>query len=369
MKLINKFMLLMAVVLFAACSTDVDTPQINSSDKFVTPIIGQCTDVIINADNNKDEMVVFSWTAADFGLPIEIQYTIYITNGISQAKVSTSKTTSLSISKGDFNNIVLKGLGIGPNETVSLQAFVTAEIAGSIDGDTNAYTPISSALSNNFSVTTYKAQLKNLYVVGFFNSWAVDKAVEIWEASAGTNIYEGMYNFIEDETNTPGYSGWKVLDDRSWDKGNWGFDAFASTSKDITSSSDGNLVLPAGIWQISVDLNNKANKIVNAKKVGTTLGLIGDFNGWGADAFFTYSATENVWKTEPVQLTGGTGIKIRVDSAWSMDWGTTGTMSSTIDNGFELGQGLGNITVPTDGTYIAVLHSDRTPYVLELVAQ
>ena len=38
MKLINKFMLLMAVVLFAACSTDVDTPQINSSDKFVTPI-------------------------------------------------------------------------------------------------------------------------------------------------------------------------------------------------------------------------------------------------------------------------------------------------------------------------------------------
>lgn len=95
MKLINKFMLLMAVVLFAACSTDVDTPQINSSDKFVTPIIGQCTDVIINADNNKDEMVVFSWTAADFGLPIEIQYTIYITNGISQAKVSTSKTTSL----------------------------------------------------------------------------------------------------------------------------------------------------------------------------------------------------------------------------------------------------------------------------------
>ena len=54
MKLINKFMLLMAVVLFAACSTDVDTPQINSSDKFVTPIIGQCTDVIINADNKVD---------------------------------------------------------------------------------------------------------------------------------------------------------------------------------------------------------------------------------------------------------------------------------------------------------------------------
>lgn len=366
MKLINKIMLLMAVILFASCSTDIDTPQINSSDKFVTPVIGQCTDVIINADNNKDEMVVFSWTAADFGLPIEIQYTVYITNGINQAKVSTSKTTSLSISKGDFNSVVLNGLNISPNETVNLQAFVTAEMAGSIDGDTNAYTPISSALSNSFSVTTYKAQLKNLYVVGFFNGWAADKAVEIWEASAGTHLYEGMYNFIEDATNTPGFSGWKVIDERSWNGGNWGYDAFTINSKDITSSSDGNLVLPAGIWKISV---NKNEMSVNATKVGAKLGLIGDFNGWGSDVFFTYSATENVWKTEPVQLAGGTGIKIRVDSAWSMDWGTAGTMSSTISNGFELGQGLGNITVPADGTYIAVLHSDRTPYVLELVAQ
>ena len=51
----------MAVVLFAACETDIDTPQVNSSDKYVAPVIGQCSDIIVNADNSKDETVVFSW--------------------------------------------------------------------------------------------------------------------------------------------------------------------------------------------------------------------------------------------------------------------------------------------------------------------
>jgi len=52
MKLIKNIMLLMAVVLFAACETDIDTPQVNSSDKYVAPVIGQCSDIIVNADNS-----------------------------------------------------------------------------------------------------------------------------------------------------------------------------------------------------------------------------------------------------------------------------------------------------------------------------
>lgn len=71
----------MAVVLFAACETDIDTPQVNSSDKYIAPVIGQCSDIIVNADNSKDETVVFSWKAADFGLPVQVLYTVYLTKG------------------------------------------------------------------------------------------------------------------------------------------------------------------------------------------------------------------------------------------------------------------------------------------------
>ena len=39
MKFIKNIMLLMAVALFASCDTDVETPQIGSSNEFVAPII------------------------------------------------------------------------------------------------------------------------------------------------------------------------------------------------------------------------------------------------------------------------------------------------------------------------------------------
>ena len=209
----------MAVVLFAACETDIDTPQINSSDKYVAPVIGQCSDIIVNADNSKDETVVFSWKAADFGLPVQVLYTVYLTKGDKSALVGTSSSTSLAIAKGDINGVVINGLGVNPNETAEVQAYVTARFAG-----TDEYEAIKSNVSNSFKVTTYAAPLKNLYVVGFFNGWKEGEAVEIWETSAGTNVYEGLYDFFEDGTS--GHSAFKIISERSWSGGNWGYDAF-----------------------------------------------------------------------------------------------------------------------------------------------
>lgn len=194
----------MAVVLFAACETDIDTPQVNSSDKYVAPVIGQCSDIIVNADNSKDETVVFSWKAADFGLPVQVLYTVYLTKGDKSSLVGTSSSTSLAIAKGDINGVVINGLGVNPNETAEVQAYVTAQFAG-----TDEYEAIKSNVSNSFKVTTYAAPLKNLYVVGFFNGWKEGEAVEIWETSAGTNVYEGLYDFFEDGTS--GHSALKLF--------------------------------------------------------------------------------------------------------------------------------------------------------------
>ena len=245
MKLIKNIMLLMAVVLFAACETDIDTPQVNSSDKYVAPVIGQCSDIIVNADNSKDETVVFSWKAADFGLPVQVLYTVYLTKGDKSSLVGTSSSTSLAIAKGDINGVVINGLGVNPNETAEVQAYVTAQFAG-----TDEYEAIKSNVSNSFKVTTYAAPLKNLYVVGFFNGWKEGEAVEIWETSAGTNVYEGLYDFFEDGTS--GHSAFKIISERSWGGGNWGYDAFKVDSH-FTGIAGGDLQLPAGFWKISVN--------------------------------------------------------------------------------------------------------------------
>ena len=69
MRLFKNIMLFAAVAtaLFTSCETDVDTPQISTPESFVAPVIGQCSDVIVNADNSANENVIFTWTAADFG--------------------------------------------------------------------------------------------------------------------------------------------------------------------------------------------------------------------------------------------------------------------------------------------------------------
>lgn len=353
----------MAVVLFAACETDIDTPQVNSSDKYIAPVIGQCSDIIVNADNSKDETVVFSWKAADFGLPVQVLYTVYLTKGDKSALVGTSSSTSLAIAKGDINGVVINGLGVNPNETAEVQAYVTARFAG-----TDEYEAIKSNVSNSFKVTTYAAPLKNLYVVGFFNGWKEGEAVEIWETSAGTNVYEGLYNFTEDAENTPNGSGLKfLLTLGSWD-GALGFDAFKSLSANFTSSSDGNLVLPAGFWKISV---NRTAMSIDATSV-SAVDVVGTCNGWNADApsLLSYDPIQNVWLSEPLTFEAGGEFLIRLNSTYDNKYGSSGNSSIAIPGGLELvTNGGDNIKVDNAGTYIIKLHANRTPFVVELIKQ
>ena len=67
MKYIKYIMLLATIGFFAACDSDIENVQINNPSAFVAPVIGQCNNVIVNADNSSAESVVFNWSAADFG--------------------------------------------------------------------------------------------------------------------------------------------------------------------------------------------------------------------------------------------------------------------------------------------------------------
>ncbi|MBO4986031.1 MAG: SusE domain-containing protein [Bacteroides sp.] len=368
MKLFKNIMLFAAAAVFASCETDVDTPQVGSPDNFVAPVIGQCSDVIVNADNSKDETVIFTWSAADFGLPVQVLYSVYLTNGSATTLLGTSSSTSYSVSKGDLNGAVINGLGANANETVSVAAYVTAQLNGS-----DVYEPIQSANSNTFSVTTFAAALKWLHLCGEFNAWTIASAPIFWETTGGSNIYECMVDFTLPADASPtmeGRSYFKVTAEQNWSGANWGYNYLTpSWPGGDTEQADSNLSLDIDEKCIAAISVNTTVMTIDLKYIGNKLGLIGDFNSWGADEFFTYDAATSTWKTAPVALVGGSGIKVRVDSDWATNWGTTGEASSAVAGGFELGAGADNITVPADGTYVAVLHANRTPYVLELVAQ
>ena len=352
-----------AGLLLTACSTDVDTPQISEESAFTAPVIGSLGDVIVNADNSNSETVVFHWSAADFGQPVQILYSVYLASGDKTALVGTTTSTSLAVTKGDLNGTVISGLGFDANETVSLTAYVTAKMAG-----TDKYAPISSNRSNTFSVSTYAAALKYLYLCGEFNGWTIGTAPIFWETSGGTNTYSCMVDLNMGSAVGNAYSYFKVTVAQNWADSNWGYN-YLTPSWTCPEQSDSNLSVPLSEGNIFTLTVNTTVMTIDHKAIGTCLGLIGDFNSWGADEFFTYDPVSSTWKTAPVTLSAGGGVKIRANQAWSLNWGMSGATSSAVPGGYELSTGSDNIPVPADGTYICVLHANRTPYVFEFVKQ
>lgn len=365
MKLIKSIMTMAAATLLAACQTDVDTPQLYAPENVVAPVINDCSNLIVNADNAESENVIFSWTPADFGLPILISYQVYVTANGNEALVGTSNSTNLSISKGDFNGVVINGLGVEANTEATITAFVTAQPA-----NTTEYEAVRSEQTSPFTISTYAAALKFLYLCGEFNSWTQTSAPIFWETGGGSNVYECMVDFTPAATpSVAGHSFFKVLTAQNWDV-SYGMNELTA-SWTVQANNDGNLSLPidaSSIHRVSVNLTAMT---IDDSPIGNTLGLVGDFSGWadGADVPFVYDALNSTWTAGPVNLDGGTGVKVRVDGKWDTNWGTTGKSSSAVAGGLELEAGADNVSVPATGTYNVVLHANRTPMVLEFIQQ
>lgn len=377
MKLLKNIILFAVAALLASCETDVETPQIYKSDKFVAPEIGQCNDVIVNADNSNTENVIFTWSAADFGQPIQILYSLYVASGEKTALVSTSNTTSLAVAKGDLNGAVINSLGIPANSTAEVTAFVTAKMA-----NTDDYEAIKSGMSNSFKVTTYSAPLKWQYLCGEFcwydnagtvTDWDIANAPIFYETSGGSNTYKCMVDMTKGKDgDDKERSYFKVTAGQNWSDGDWGYGTM-TPSWTCKENNDKNFNLPfseGNIFELTV---NKTVMTIDRKAIGKSIGLAGNFNNWGndgdPDAVFVYDYKSSTWVTEPVVLAADGEIKVRVDGAWATSWGDAGKMSTAVANGYELVAGGGNIKVTTAGNYIVKLHANRTPYVLELVAQ
>jgi hypothetical protein len=170
-----------------------------------------------------------------------------------------------------------------------------------------------------------------------------------------------------------GRSYFKVTAEQNWAGANWGYNFLTpSWPGGNTEQADSNLSLDVDKKCIGAISVNTAVMTIDLELIGNSIGLVGTFNNWGEtpDAKFVYDAVSSTWKTEPVTLEDGAEIKLRVDSDWAKNWGVSGAgnPSSAVAGGIDL-DGGDNYKVATGGTYVAVLHANRTPYVLELVAQ
>ena len=77
-----------ALCLLAGCSTDLDIKKLGDPSSYEAPAALSPSSIHLTAaDVSEDKLVTFTWSAADYGQPTEIVYSIFVTYG--------GKTTAL----------------------------------------------------------------------------------------------------------------------------------------------------------------------------------------------------------------------------------------------------------------------------------
>lgn len=195
---------------------------------------------------------------------------------------------------------------------------------------------------------TIKPVAPQFYMVGALPGWNAEGAAKalLYPQSSTTMQYTSKFT-----------GAWDL---KLWNKndlGNW--DACYGCTVDGDNSASGALINSnaqaisaptAEFYTFKVDLASMTyswTKLENQTPTEyTSMGIIGDFNGWSADVEMTQVTPHNWYAVATV--TDG-GLKFRANADWDVNWGAQLTISDSDFYGKGV-QGGDNITVPA-GTY------------------
>lgn len=198
----------------------------------------------------------------------------------------------------------------------------------------------------NLEEKTYDFSLAidNLWTPGNSNGWSHDSSQML---------------FTNDYTNYMGYAHLNG-DFKFTSQNDWNGIAYGSTGVEGTLSKDGgagNLAAPAdALYYCNVNIATLTYSLYQV----TTIGAIGDFNGWAASVALTPSDDFLVWEGD-VDFGDGTGTwKLRCNDDWAVNLG--GDINSLVQDG-------ANIPAPGAGVHhvlldLSALSSTGKGYVL-----
>lgn len=198
-----------------------------------------------------------------------------------------------------------------------------------------------------------------LYTPGNPNGWSFDACQQIPAVKDKENVYEG-YLAVDGD--------FKFTKNPDWSNpGNYGAGSLAqaedgSWSAELVENGGNFTGLEAGLYYVIVTLTNlatAADEVAGTVTLTpiTSVGLIGDFNGWDLEKIIEMSPMEGLlkWKAENVDLGDG-GWKFTMNHAWTYNLG--GVDNS--DNMLNLTQNGGNLKGA--GSQTVILDLSKLPY-------
>ena len=341
-----------AAGLLSACQ-EPEMVQMVSPEDVVAPVLHELDGpIVITPDNKDDSVAVISWEPADFGVTTQVDYVLEL----SKADGSAKKTLAAGVTKTeatvaylDLNGIVYADFELEAGIPHDLLLTVGASV-----GVTEKYW--SEPMTITVTATAAAKVYPKLFVVGSYNGWSHDANQYIFDFEGSDNSYEGMVDFGEDHAANE----FKITG------GAWGKDEHSMNGAHDAETKTISLVVGGGD-NIYVYQAKRYYHLTFTRKPDLTadfsfdqIGVIGDFNGWGADVVMQINPATQKFYAD-VEFPADGGFKFRADAGWDVNWGSTG--SGVLDSGDNIPVKAGNYRV-----YLNMNDKNKMTYELNAAA-
>lgn len=341
---IAKYLMMLAAAVGIAAACQKEEKVVFDPSVVVAPVLDPIADMVVTEDNMNDK-VKFTWTAADFGLDVVVNYTLW-TSYADNAEVAVVKSitaTETEVALATLNGIFFNDMKIPAGEAKTVKFRLSASLA-----DSEVF--YSEAVETNFTAKeAEKTFPPSIYgVVGTLNGWA---APDVNMGDAGDGMYVAK-NVVFDQ----GENWFKIRANEEWnDKENYGLGAKQAITVDAgfpltVGSGSQDIGVADGTYDIWFD---KTNLMVYAMTPGkhpkdagqgevvvpvdpATLDwyIVGQFNGWTtADAKYKLTPDEDgKWFVLKGFVADGQGFKFHAagDDNWAVNRGAEGDVEPAV---------------------------------------
>ena len=320
MKITKYFLSLAAAAGMIAGCQKPEMIQIAAPEDVKAPVLEEIQGPIeITPSNMALEKVTFAWSAADYGVATQVNYSLEAATAAAPAKVVTITsgltTTSAELTYDVLNQILFNDLELADG--------VAEDVVFKVGAKVGEYEKIySNAITVSCKVTAAEKVYPKLTVAGSYayNNWTPGKGQFVFDFE-GTDVqYSGVIDFGEDVSAL----NFKFVGEA------WGNNEYSVPSGEAQAAEAAELPLVAGGGDniaaytthrfYSLTLDKSAPKVIKNFSFNS-LGVIGDATstGWDADTDMQFNTEKQRFYVD-VTLADGT-IKFRANDAWDVNWG------------------------------------------------
>ena len=351
---ITKYILSLAAAagLLSACQ-EPEMVQMVSPEDVVAPVLHELDGpIVITPDNKDDSVAVFTWEPADFGVMTQIDYVLEISKADGSAKKTLASgvtKTEATVAYLDLNGIVYADFELEAGIPHDLVLTVGASV-----GVTETFW--SEPMTVTVTATAAAKVYPKLFVVGSYNGWSHDANQYLFDFDGNDQAYSGMVDFGEEHAANE----FKITG------GAWGKDEHSMNGAHDAESKTISLVAGGGdninVYQAKryYHLTFTRTPDLTADFSFDQIGVIGDFNSWGADVVMQFNPANQKFYAD-VEFPADGGFKFRADGGWDVNWGSTG--SGVLDSGDNIPVKAGNYRV-----YLNMNDKNKMTYELNAAA-